>query len=108
MALCVALCLAVLPAVSHQAMASHHAVEAVKTAAVHSHDAISAKPCDKQQGSKADKDQAGCCDISCSSFTAFGVTSIPALGGALPGHFQINADELDSRIVSGLKRPPRA
>jgi hypothetical protein len=108
-ALCFALSLAVIPIPSQQTMAAHHASDAVEVSIsmVHSGGATTSKPCEKIQYSEADKAGAKCCDASCSTVATFEVGIVPGFGTPRFEYDQVEADELQSRMTFGLKRPPR-
>jgi hypothetical protein len=108
-ALCVALSLAFMPVLSQQAMAAHHtrAAADVAVSMIHSHEATTAKPCEKTQDFNADKDVMNCCDMSCSFVATLEIGTVPVFTGHRSGYHQVDADELQSRMTFGLKRPPR-
>ena len=107
----VALSLAFLPMLTQQAMAGHHVNEAVNvsaTASSQEHSSAQSGSCAEQSDTQSADKQMNCCDMNCSGFAAFEATEVPSVQLRIADHFEIDAEQLTSRIVFGLRRPPRA
>lgn len=107
----VALWLAFLPMLSQQAMAGHHVNDDISLDAnVGNQEHASAKSgsCAEKSGIASTDLQINCCDMNCSNFDTFEAAILPALQLQGSEHFEIDAEQLTSRILFGLMRPPRA
>jgi hypothetical protein len=107
----VTLSLAFLPMLSQQAMAGHHVNDDVSldaTASSQEHASMKSGSCDEKSDTSSSDMQMNCCDMNCSNFAAFESAEVSAVQLQASEHFEIDAEQLTSRITSGLIRPPRA
>jgi hypothetical protein len=110
-AIFVALSLAFLPMLSQQAMAGHHINDDISldaTASSQEHASMKSGSCAEKADTSSSDMQMNCCDMNCSNFVAFEATDVLAVQLQTADHFEIDAEQLTSRITSGLMRPPRA
>ncbi len=106
----VTLSLAFLPMLSQQAMAGHHVSDDVSldaNAGSQEHASMKSGSCAEKSDTSSDM-QMDCCDMNCSNFAAFAATDVLTVQLQISEHFERDAEQLASRITSGLKRPPRA
>jgi hypothetical protein len=108
MAVFVTLSFAFLPMISQQAMAGHHVNDGINLAAAASGHKHESGSCEKKSETQSTDKQMNCCDTNCSTFAAFEATEVPIVQLKVADHFEINAEQLTSRITFGLMRPPRA
>lgn len=107
----VALSLAFLPMLSQQAMAGHHVNDEINLAATagsQEHASATSASCAEKSDTSSTDRQMNCCDMNCTSFAAFGATDVPVVQLQVADHFEVDAEQLTSRITFGLMRPPRA
>ncbi len=104
----VALSLAVLPMLSQQAMAGHHGNNQINLAATVDVQEHASGSCAEKSETQSSDMQMDCCDMNCSGFAAFEATEVPAVQLQVTDHFEIDAEQLTSRMTFGLMRPPRA
>ncbi len=107
----VALSLAFLPMLSQQAMAGHHVNDDVSveaTASSQEHTSMKSGSCAEKSDTSSSDMQMNCCDMNCSNFAAFETAEISVFQLQVSEHFEIDAEQLTSRITFGLMRPPRA
>lgn len=106
----VALSLAFLPMLTQQAMAGHHVKDDASisaTASSQEHESVKSGSCAEKSGTQSSDMEMNCCDMNCSSFAAL-ETAVGTDGQLqIADHFEIDAEQLTSRIVFGLMRPPR-
>jgi hypothetical protein len=111
-ALCLTFTIIFMPIIAQQAMASHHASagtmsEVLAPSAIHSHEASAATSCEESPDNSKNEEQSNCCEMNCSSFAPVAVELGQFFGGVSNRHFQVDADQLVSRVNFGLMRPPR-
>jgi hypothetical protein len=104
----VTLSLALLPMLSQQAMAGHHVKDAINLAAIADSQEHASGSCAEKSDTQSSDMQMDCCDMNCSNFVAFEATDVLAVQLQTADHFEIDAEQLTSRITFGLMRPPRA
>lgn len=107
----VMLTLAVLPGLSQIAMASHHAMGGAAVASVSSgedHQMVDSSSCEQKSGTQSGEQQMNCCDMNCSGFAVVATKAVLPLNNYVEDYFETDAEQLTSRIVFGLMRPPRA
>lgn len=112
MAVFVTLSLAFLPALSQQAMAAHHMMEGIESTLVPTsldqaqHQNVDGS-CEQKSGTQSSEEKMNCCDMNCASFAEFDNADAQIFALSVSNHFQIDADQLTSRIAYEFKRPPR-
>ena len=107
----VAFSLALLPMLSQLAMAGHHVNDDVSveaTASSQEHASMKSGSCAEKSDASSSDMQMNCCDMNCSNFAAFETAEISVFQLRVSEHFEIDAEQLTSRITFGLMRPPRA
>ncbi len=104
----VTLSLAFLPLLSQQAMAGHHVKDEIILATTADGQEHSSGPCAEKSETQTSDIQMDCCDINCSNLAAFEAIDVLAVQLQTADHFEIDAEQLTSRITFGLMRPPRA
>ena len=104
----VTLSLALLPMLSQQAMAGHHVKDAINPAATADGQEHSSGSCAEKSETQTSDTQMDCCEMNCSNLAAFETTDVLAVQLQTADHFEIDAEQLTSRITFGLMRPPRA
>ena len=103
-AVLVALSLAFLPLLSQQTMAGHHVnLDVTKGSQLHEPESCAEKSLMQSTDMQTD-----CCDMNCSTFEAFETADVLAVLLQSADYFEIDAEQLTSRITFGLMRPPRA
>ncbi len=107
-AIFVALSLAFLPMLSQQAMAGHHVKDKINLVTTAYGQGHASGSCAEKSGTQSSDMQMDCCDMNCSNFAAFEAIGVPAVQLQVSEHFEIDAEQLISRITFGLMRPPRA
>ncbi len=110
-AILVTLSLAFLPMLSPQAMAGHHVNDDVSldaNAVSQEHGSMKSGSCAEKSDTSSTDMQMDCCDMNCSNFAAFESAEVSAVQLQVSEHFEIDAEQLTSRITFGLMRPPRA
>ena len=113
MAIFVTFSFAFLPLLSQQAMAAHHVMDGIGSTLVATsldqtkHQNVDGS-CEQKSGTQSSEEQMNCCDMNCTSFAEFETADAPAFGLTVSEHFQIDAEQLTSRIAFELMRPPRA
>ena len=108
MAVFVTLSLAFLPMLSQQAMAGHHVNDEIGIAATAGSQEHASGSCAEKSDRSATDMEMDCCDMNCSNFAALGSAELSAVQLQVSEHFEIDAEQLTSRITFGLMRPPRA
>lgn len=103
----VTLSLAFLPILSQQAMAGHHVKSEVKLDATVGSQEHASGSCAKKSDTQSSDMQMNCCDMNCSTIAAFEATAVLAVQLQVAGYFEIDAEQLTSRMTFGLMRPPR-
>lgn len=111
-ALCLTFTITFMPIIAQQAIASHHAAagtfsEVLVPSAIHSHEANAATSCEESPDNSTSEEQSNCCEMNCSSFATVAIELGQFLVGVSSRHFQVDADQLVSRVNFGLMRPPR-
>lgn len=107
----VALSLVFLPILSQQAMAGHHVKDDTSiraTASNQEHQSVKSGSCAEKSDTQSTDMQTNCCDMNCSGFAAFETAEAASIELRVADHFEIDVEQLTSRIVFGLMRPPRA
>ena len=107
----VTLSLAFLPMISQQAMAGHHVNDDVSldaTAGSQEHASATSGSCAEKPDTSSTDMRMDCCEMNCSNFAAFESAEVSDVQLQVSEHFEIDAEQLTSRISFGLMRPPRA
>ena len=107
-AVLVTLSLAFLPMLSPQAMAGHHVKDAISLDETASSQEHASGACAEKSDTSSTDMQMDCCDMNCSNFAAFESAEVSVVQLQVSEHFEIDAEQLTSRITFGLMRPPRA
>jgi len=106
----VMLSLAFLPILYQQAMAGHHDQRGVTFDVIESgmvHESGTSSSCNEKSGPQSTDIQTNCCDMSCSTVVTFEAVEVLAFQLRAADRFEIDADQLTSRIMFGLMRSPR-
>lgn len=107
----VALSLAFLPLLSQQAMAGHHVSDEIsldQNEIGQEHASMKSGSCAEKPDSSNSAKKMNCCDMNCSNLAAFATAEVAVVQAQVFEHFEINAEQLTSRMTFGLMRPPRA
>ena len=107
----VALSLAFLPLLSQQAMAGHHVNDEIsldQNDSGQEHALMKSGSCSEKSDSSSNSKKMNCCDMNCSNLAAFASAEVAVVHAQTSEHYEIDAEQLTSRMVFGLMRPPRA
>lgn len=110
-AVVVTVSLTFLPILYQQAMAGHHTKGEFSSNTIATsieHDGSASSSCEEKAGSQSTDLQMNCCDMNCSTVASFEAAYVPTVQLRTADRFEFDAEQLTSRIMFGLMRPPRA